>query len=58
MAQSGQPVQRNEERLIAEARAALERALPPDVFTSGLAAGAALNRGELLALITDALAKA
>ncbi len=55
---SDHPLQRNEERLIAEARAALERALPPDVFTSGLAAGAALNHGELLALITDALAKA
>jgi predicted ATPase/class 3 adenylate cyclase len=54
---AGHPLQPNEERLIAEARAALEARLPPDAFASGLAAGASLGEGEMLALISEALAQ-
>ena len=50
------PFQRNEERLIAEARAALERRYLRMFIASGRRA--VLNRGEFQALITDALAKA
>jgi hypothetical protein len=51
------PLQHNEQRLIAEARTALEAQLHPDAFASSLAAGAALGGGELLALISEALAQ-
>ena len=50
------PLQVNEQRLIAEARTALEGKLQPDAFASKLAAGAALGEGELFALISEALA--
>jgi tetratricopeptide (TPR) repeat protein len=53
----GTPHQENERRLIAEARAALEARQHPDAFASGLAAGAALDEGEWLALISEALAQ-
>jgi tetratricopeptide (TPR) repeat protein len=51
------PLQPNEQRLIAEARTALAAQLHPDAFPSGLAAGAALGKGEMLALISEALAR-
>jgi predicted ATPase len=51
------PLQVNERRLIAEARAGLEVKLHPNVFASKLAIGAALGEGELFALISEALAQ-
>jgi hypothetical protein len=51
------PLQPNEERLIAEARAALEAELQPDALASSLAAGAALTKDEVFALISKALAQ-
>ena len=50
-------LEENERRLIAEARAALEAQLPPQAFTRGLAAGAVLGEGELVALISEALSQ-
>jgi hypothetical protein len=47
----------NERRLIASARAGLDAALPPDVFASHLAAGAALGEDEVYALICETLAR-
>jgi len=56
-ARSGATLQPNEQRLIAEVRAALQSQLHPDVFASGLAAGAALSEGEWPVLISAALAR-
>jgi tetratricopeptide (TPR) repeat protein len=56
-ARAAEPPQVNERRLIAEARAAVQAQLPPEVFAGCLAAGAALAEGELLALITESLAQ-
>jgi tetratricopeptide (TPR) repeat protein len=53
----GAPLQPNEQRLIAEARAALAAVLLPDAFASGLAAGAALGDAEIHSLISKALAQ-
>ena len=50
-------LQPNEERLITQARAALERQLSPEAFAQGLAAGAALREAEMFALISAALPK-
>jgi hypothetical protein len=47
----------NDQRLIAEVRSALAAQLPPNTFESGLAAGAGLGEGEMLALISEALAQ-
>jgi hypothetical protein len=49
------PVQANEQRLVAEARAALERELAPAALQSHLAAGAALATKDLEPLIVAAL---
>jgi predicted ATPase/DNA-binding winged helix-turn-helix (wHTH) protein len=54
-ARFGTPHQVNEERLIAEARAALADELPADEFASMLAAGATLTQAEMLALISAGL---
>jgi predicted ATPase len=51
------PLQHNEKRLIAEVRAALEAQPHPHALAPDLATGAALGEGELLALISEALAK-
>ena len=51
------PLQVNEHRLIAEARAALEAQLHPDAFANKLATGAALEQVALFALISEALAQ-
>ena len=56
-ARYGTPYQENERRLIAEARADLEARLAPDTLASHLAAGAALQEGEWLPLIAEALAQ-
>jgi predicted ATPase/DNA-binding winged helix-turn-helix (wHTH) protein len=53
----GTPHQENERRLIAKARAGLEAALSPDALTSGLAAGAGLDEGQWLTVISEALAQ-
>lgn len=53
-----QPVQPNEQRLIAAARAGLADQMRPDAFAHGLKAGAALTQVELFASISDALARA
>lgn len=54
---AGVPLQPNEQRLIAEVRAALQSQLDPDAFTNALAAGAALDEGEISALIGESLAQ-
>jgi predicted ATPase/DNA-binding winged helix-turn-helix (wHTH) protein len=55
-ARAGVPRQFNEQRLTAETRAGLEAALTPDALANHLAQGAALDKGQLFALIADALA--
>jgi predicted ATPase len=52
---SGLPMQKNEQRLIAAARPALEAQLPPDAFARHFAAGAALSKAEVVALIARAI---
>ncbi len=54
-ARFGTPHQANEQRLVTETRTALEAALPRDAFTSGLAAGAAIDEREWLGVISAAL---
>ena len=56
-ARRGAPLQPNERRLIAAARAGLEAALSPSKFASTLAAAAALGAGALPLLIAEALAQ-
>jgi predicted ATPase len=51
------PLQVNEQRLMAEARPAIERALHAEALARSLAAGAALGEAELFALIAEALAQ-
>ena len=55
---TGMPLQENERRLIAQARAALEAQLQPDLMAKRLAAGAAINKTELYALISEGLGQA
>jgi len=50
------PSQLNEQRLVERARAGLERDISGDAFAGHFAAGAALGKAELLALIEDGLA--
>jgi predicted ATPase/DNA-binding winged helix-turn-helix (wHTH) protein len=54
---SGAPLQDNEARLVAQARAALLAGVPPHAFASAHAAGVALDPGELFALISEALSQ-
>jgi predicted ATPase/DNA-binding winged helix-turn-helix (wHTH) protein len=56
-ARLGTPLQDNERRLIAQARAGLEVAQDPRSFASGLAAGAVLAEGDLLDVMSKALAQ-
>jgi tetratricopeptide (TPR) repeat protein len=53
---SGSPVQSNERRLMAEARAGLEQSLTPDAFARHVAAGALLGEEQLAELLSEALA--
>jgi hypothetical protein len=55
---TGVPIQINEARLIAQARAALEARLPSGSFATAHAAGAALSKAEVLALISAAIENA
>lgn len=55
-ARTGEPLQPNERRLIAQARAAIETGVQAEPLRQALAAGAALGDLELLSVITDALA--
>jgi len=55
--QAGEPPQPNERRLIAAARAALEAQSPAGMYASRLAAGAALSDGEIVALISEGMAR-
>ena len=57
-ARFGTPHQANEQRLIDQARAALEAQLDSPTYASGLAAGAAFSEAKLLELISEALAQA
>ena len=54
---TGLPPQPNERRLIAEARAALEKELPPDALARYLAAGASLDQKKLPELLSESLAQ-
>ncbi len=54
----GMSRQQNEERLVAQARAALAAAVPADAFVRSLAAGAALRDVDIAALIAEALGPA
>ena len=54
---TGLPTQHNERRLIAKARTALEKELPPDVLERHLAAGAAQVREKLPELLSESLAQ-
>ena len=56
-ARADEALQDNERRLIAEVRAAVETKLHPHALARSLAAGAALGEGELLALVSEALAQ-
>jgi predicted ATPase/DNA-binding winged helix-turn-helix (wHTH) protein len=57
-AREGVPLQENEQRMMAELRAALQTQLQTEVLASDLAAGAALGEAERLALIDGALTPA
>ena len=54
---TGLPTQHNERRLIAKARAALEKELPPDALARHLAAGAAAHPEKLPELLSESLAQ-
>ena len=54
---TGLPTQHNERRLMAKARAALEKELPPDVLARHLASGAAHIREKLPELLSESLAQ-
>ena len=54
---TGLPTQPNERRLIAQARAALEKQLPPDALERHLASGAALTPEKLPELLSESLAQ-
>ena len=51
----GAPVAPNEQRLITEMRAALERSMPPDEMATQVAAGSALREDQLPGLLAEAL---
>lgn len=55
--QPGSPVQPNEQRLITEMRAALERSMPADEMATQVAAGSALREDQLPGLLAEALAQ-
>ncbi len=55
-ARYGTPHQENERRIVGEARADLEARLTPGALASWMSAGAALEEGEWLPLVTKALA--
>ena len=55
-ARGGEPVQSNEQRLIAHVRAELASALRPEALAAAMAEGASLGDDELFALVSEALA--